>query len=148
MANPIKWSELGATTTYLTTALDALANQARKIGAEIDNTGATERYTYLMLELYLATQAAPRDAGAYVGVYIIRSVDGTNYEYGDDATAPPSGSWVSNFTLDAVVTARRVALEVPLPPSKFKILVINETGQAFAAANNTLKYRFYSLEVY
>jgi len=100
-----------------------------------------------MLELYLAAQAGARDSGAYVGVYFIRSVDGANYEFGSDALDPPSGSWVTNFTLDAAAPARYVAVEVPTPPSKFKILLINQTGQALAAANNTLKYRFYSLEV-
>jgi hypothetical protein len=84
--------------------------------------------TYALVELYLAEQASARDAGAYVPLYVIKCMDGTNYEYGDDSVDPPSSSLVAQFDLDAVVTARRVALEIPLPPCKFKFLVVNETG--------------------
>ena len=145
MANAILWSDLGATTTYLAAPLDGLADGANKIGAEIDNT--VGRSTYMLLELFLAVQGGARDDGANVGVYMLKSTDGVNFEFGGDALDPPSGSWATNFTLDDDTAARYVSVEVPIPPCKFKILLMNETGQAFAAANNTLKYRTYSLEV-
>ena len=141
----IKWSALGTTTTYLSTDLNALANGANKIGAEIDNTA--DKHTYALLELYLAAQGVARDSGGYVALYVIKSVDGTNYEFGGDALDPPSSAWVTNFTLDADTAARYVGADIPVPPCKFKFLVINETGQALAATLNTLKYRFYDLEV-
>ena len=145
MANAILWSDLGALTAYLGAELNALADGANKLGAEIDNT--VGKSTYMLLELFVALQAGARDSGAYVGVYMLKSTDGVNFDFGADAVDPPTGSWATNFTLDAVVTARYVSVEVPIPPCKFKILVMNETGQAFAAANSTLKYRTYSLEV-
>jgi len=141
----IKWSALDTLTTYLSTALDALADGANKIGAEIDNTNG--KNTYALCELYLALQGGARDSGAYVALYIIKSVDGTNYEFGGDALDPPASSWVTNFTLDADTAARYVGVDIPIPPCKFKFLLINETGQALAATLNTLKYRTYNLEV-
>jgi hypothetical protein len=145
MANAITWSDLGTLQTYLSTELDALADAGRKLGAEIDNT--SDKSTYMIVELYIAVQGVARDSGAYVSLYLLKSTDGVNYDFGSDALDPPSGSWVNNFTLDADTAARYVSIEVAIPPSKFKLMVINNTGQALAAANNTLKYRTYSLEV-
>ena len=141
----ITWSDLSTLTTYLDTELNALANGANKIGAEIDNT--VDKETNMLLELYLGLQGGARDSGAYLPVYIVKSVDGTNYEFGGDALDPPAASLIGVFTLDAAATARYVGLEIPIPPCKFKILVINETGQALAGTLNTLKYRTYTLEV-
>lgn len=147
MANPIKWSEVAALTSYLTTELNALADEARKLGGEIDNADSASRYTFVVLELLLGVQGSARDSGAYVAVYLLKSADGTNYEYGGDAQEPPSGAWATNFTVDAATTSRRIVIEVPIPPCKFKLLFVNETGQAFAATGNTVKYGLYSLEV-
>ena len=141
----IRWSDLGATTTYLSAELNALANAANKIGAAIDNTVGKD--TYMLLELYLPIQGVARDAGASVRLFLIKSVDGTNYEFGSDALDPPSSAWVTNFTLDADTAARYVAVDIAIPPCKFKLLVTNETGQALAGTLNTLKYRTYNLEV-
>ena len=145
MANAITWSDLEATVTYLGAELNALADAGRKLGAAIDNTA--DKFTYAMVELYLPIQAGARDAGAYVSLYLLKSTDGTNYDFGADALAPPPGTWANNFTFDADTAARYVSVEIAVPPSKFKLMVINNTGQAFAATLNTLKYRFYSLEV-
>jgi hypothetical protein len=103
---------------------------------------------FLAAELYIAEQGSARSAGAYVTLYLVPSVDGTNYTYGGDALTPPATCLVGDFVLDATVTARYVSLPcIAIPPTKFKLLVINETGQAFAASGNTLKYRTYNREI-
>lgn len=146
MASTETWSDLGSTQTYLSTELNALANDGRKIGAEIDN--ATAKAMFLAAELYVAEQGSARSAGAYVTLYLVPSVDGTNYTYGGDTLTPPATCLVGDFVLDAAVTARYVGLPcVAIPPTKFKLLVINKTGQAFAASGNTLKYRTYNREI-
>lgn len=146
MANEVNWLNYPAATTYLSTELNALADGANKLGAAIDNTANGDMY--MDLELYLAAQGSARDSGAYVAVYILPSVDGTNYCYGADALDPPATAWRANFSLDAATTARYTTItHILLPAGKFKILVINETGQAFAATLNTLKYTLYNEEI-
>lgn len=146
MADEINWSDYPSATTYLTTELNALADGANKLGAAIDNTANGDMYADF--ELYLATQGAARSSGAYVGLYILPSVDGTNYCYGADAVDPPASTLRGVFPLDAVTTARYVTLtHILLPAGLFKVLVINETGQAFAATLNTLKYALYNEEI-
>jgi hypothetical protein len=130
----------GAVQTLLTTELNALANAASVLSGAIDNTAGA---LYMNLELYLGVQTA-RSAGACVNVEICPSVDGTNY---CDATFP-CPQQLTQFNLDAAVTARYVTrVEIPIPPTKFKLNVTNNTGQAFAGTTNTLKYTLHSNEI-
>lgn len=142
-----KWEAPASIQTYLSTELNSLADGANKLGAKIDNVADGENELFMVLELYLATQGSARSAGATVDVYVLPSVDDTNFCYGSDSVDPPASAYVGSFPLDAATTARYATLHnIPLPPLDFKILVINETGQAFAASGNTLKYRLYSFE--
>lgn len=146
MANEVNWSDYPAATTYLSTELNALADGGNDLGAAIDNTANGDMY--MDLELYLAEQGAARDSGAYVALYILPSVDGTNYCYGGDSLDPPASASRGNFPFDAVVTARYSTLtHILLPAGKFKMLVMNETGENFAGTGNTLKYTVYNEEL-
>jgi len=147
MASELKWEAPGSVQSYLTTELDGLADAGNILGPTIDNETDGSNELYASLELYLAAQASARTDGATVDVYLLPSVDGTNYCYGSDTLDPPLSAYAGSFVLDAATDARYVALpNVSAPPLKFKLLVINNTGQSLAATGNTLKYRLHSLE--
>ena len=143
MASTFKWVAPEALTSYLTTELNSLADSTSDttgfsaVGAEIANE--TDLYQYISLELVIAAQGAARSAGGFVAVYINYAADGTTY---DDTSNKAFTELLGVFGLDAAVTARRLTkTNLPIPPLDFKLLVLNDTGQALAATGNTLKYR-------
>lgn len=147
MATEQKWEAPASIQTYLSTELNSLSDGSNKLGAKVDNVADGENELFAALELYLATQGSARDSGATVDVYLLPSVDDTNFCYGSDSVDPPASAYIGSFVLDAATTARYVTLHnIPLPPLDFKLLLVNNTGQAFASSGNTLKYRLHSLE--
>jgi hypothetical protein len=152
MPNAIKWSSLSSFTTGIaggssSPTLKNLSSGSRKLGNEIDNTSGKNIFSDWELKI---TPASSPSAGAYVELYFIKALDGTNYEYGDDSTDPPNAALVNVFSVRATTTTHRVALShVVLPACKFKPLIINRTGQAFSNVDdeNILSYRTYNEEV-
>ena len=141
----IKYEVPAAIQTYLSTDLNALADNDSFIGAKIDNGANGENAMYIALELTLAEQAGARDGP--VNVYLVASLDDTNFSYGDSAFLLDAGTLIESFALDAAVTARIVVrTNIRIPPLDFKLILSNVSGQAFAATGNTLKYRIYSHE--
>jgi hypothetical protein len=147
MVNAIKWESNPSITAYLTTELNSLANAAKVLGAAIDNSAALDMY--MDLQLYVAEQGGARSAGARVDVYLVTAIDGgTNYGWGDATDTPPGECLVWSFSLDAAVTARYcVSRPFPIGPGHHKLVIVNNTGQAFAAADNTVGYRLLSEEI-
>ncbi|MGL4649664.1 MAG: hypothetical protein ACRC1H_09680 [Caldilineaceae bacterium] len=130
--------------SVLTTELNSLANDAAVTSAAISNT--TEDDQYADLELVVTYGVAPV-ADKTVDVYLVRQIDGTNYEDGS-ASRPPAGGFIGSFVLDAVTSAQRKVLAgVMLPPLTFKLLIVNKAGQAMAASGNTLKAFIYNQAV-
>lgn len=150
MANAIKFSALGTFTTAIAGAgvaptLKALANNGRKLGGELDLTAGGARQREANWDLYVRGASA-FTAGGTVELYFVKSIDGTNYETGDDSTTPQQACLVGVFYLGAVSTQQRLSLAgIPLPNCKFKPLLINKGGQAFTNTDdeNILSYRTY-----
>jgi hypothetical protein len=142
----VTWDTPSSLTGYFTTELNSLADSTSDTtgfsaaGAEISN--ATAKNRFLALELVLATQGSARTAGAFVAVYINYAADGSTY---DDTSNKAFAEMICVFSLDAATTARRLTkVNIPIPPVDFKLLVLNDTGQAFASSGNTLKYITYN----
>lgn len=129
--------------TALSTELNSLATATNSAAsAALDN--GTNLDVYIDAELVLATQGVARSNPAVVLLYAVYALDGTNY--GD--VNQDCSDFLGQFSLDAAVTARRVALQggpAPLKPGLFKLFVRNTTGQALAATGNTVRYRTFSV---
>lgn len=131
-------STRGTNTNVLTTELNSLANNSNALGSTItlSNTG----FRFGELELLVTFGVAPT-ANTAITVWLLREVDGTNFEDGG-ASVTPTRLPDAVFPLRAVTTAQRIIVPVDLPPGNFKALLRNDgTGQAMAASGNTLRVR-------
>lgn len=156
MANvPIKWAApTVGYVNYLTTALNALANNAIDAsGAAINNE--TNLATYLDLELTLASLDLSGQVTPAVVIYLIESIDGgTDFDTVTDAVTaeasmPPVGKICTTIGLRPGTGAEAklaVATMIPIPPGRFKLCPRNKTGVVFGATGNILSYRTYNLK--
>ncbi len=125
-------------TSCMTTELNALANGSAIIGAAIDNTTNLDLWADFQLNVDFVS--APT-AGTSVDLYLIPSLDGTNYA---DSSAVLAPYYVGSFPMCAVTSAQiAMVRRVPLGPGKFKPYVYNGSGQAFPATGSTVQYRSY-----
>lgn len=143
-----KWSPSSRGTagliTILSTELNALANDAGVTTGVIENSTSLDQYADFEL---VATFASAPVADKTVDLYLVRSVDASNYE---DASAarPPASGWVGAFVLDNVATVQRKTIAgVMLPPTSFKLLIVNKSGVAMTASGHTLRGDFYNQAV-
>ena len=129
----------------ITTELNALADGANAIGPEIDNSALGNVFDDLIITL--ATQGADRAADAHVKVYVLRSVDGTVYSRGSDSVDPSDSNdvYTALFAATAIAEVQTIT-GIVLPNSKFKYLIMQETGQTFGATGNTIERRAYNLK--
>ena len=142
-----KWEAPASISTIFTTELNSLADGGNQISSALSNDAAGELYLYADFELYINTTAS-RAADARVELYILVELDGSNYSYGGTSLDPAPSMHVGDFQFDASATATRYAhiRGVLLPPTDFKVLVINELGVAMASSSNTLKWIKYNLQ--
>jgi len=128
-----KIGSLASTSTGVSS--QAVANGATFTSTtEIDNT--TDRYSYMAVEAVWQYATAPT-ANKSVEVYLLRSLDGTNYE----EVAPQA--LVAGFSPPADTAAhRRVLLTAfPLIAAKYKFAVRNvDTQQTITISVNAWRY--------
>jgi len=130
----------GTATTALSTGLNSLANNALVASSAITLSTGEPGYQRCEAELVVTYGTAPTANTACV-VWLLREIDGTNYEDGSN-TVTPSRNPDLVFPLRAVTTAQRIVVTGDLPPGSFVALLRNDgTGQAMAASGNTLKIR-------
>ena len=133
--------------TGATQKIDSLTdNEWTDLSDEIDNS--SNKYAFADLDLVLGSATfTGSDAG--VEVYIVPTVDGTNYPdwSGNAATdAPEQGHYFAAFLpLKASTSAKRVVSSsqepVSLPQGKFKFGIRNRGNVTLAGSGNTLYWR-------
>lgn len=149
--------EVAASASLATTDLNALASGSGILCSTVyDNSGTGGlQYLYGFFELNVTFGTAPT-LNNLVNLYLIPSLDGTNYSDTVNGATPfaPMTTYAGGFPVRAVTTAQRILLGgpgapflIPLPPLKFKAYVINNAGQAFPASGSTLNMVPYRYQV-
>lgn len=142
----IKYEAPTSVATLLSTELNSLANGSNKLSAAISNDAAGELYLYADFEMYVPTSSS-RGSNARVDMYILIELDGTNYTTGGDSTDPAEDAWVGSFIFNSGTAAERHHVRnVVLPPTDFKVLLINNLGVALPSSGNLLKWSKYNLQ--
>jgi hypothetical protein len=144
MANIGKWNAPSATTSVLTTELNSLGNNTMT-AASSAIANQTNLDMYVDIEVNLASLSPT--TGAYVSLYLLEAVDGSNYPAQSDADLRLTVTQVLVIIPlgTTAATAQRIAVRnVVIPPGSFKIKLDNQSGVALAASGNTVKFNAYN----
>lgn len=136
--------------TGATQKIDSLTdNEWTDLSDEIDNS--TNKYAFVDLELVLGSAAfTGSDSG--IEVYLIPTVDGTNYpSWTGNVTSDETennGFFVGFMATTASTAAQRMTLvRVPLPNGKYKYGLRNRGNVTLASSGNTLSWRPHSFAI-
>lgn len=130
-------------------ALDSLAdNETTDLSDEVDNS--TTLYALADVHMNLAS-AAFTGTDCEVRVYLVPTVDGTNYPTWDGNTASPGNTnkayFVGSLPIKAATAACRAVLRsVALPNGKYKWAFRSMANVALAASGNTVTFRPHQLQ--
>jgi len=132
---------VGFTTGQAQTLVSLPANAYTSESDEIDNS----TLKYLSADFEWVNTAVLTVSPATIGLYLIPSLDDTNYPTWTQGTAdtPENDQYfIGSFTLVVgSVPQREVFRNVSLPPGKFKVAVRNKAGIALALTGSSLKFR-------
>jgi len=143
----LKWKD-GSIATALDSGLDSLANGSRAISAVIDNDAGLDLYADFELVVRYTT-TAPAAGVITAELFLLPTVDGTNYPEGSSSLDPQQMLKVGIFESrngTTSATERLVLTGIPLPPRDFKVLLKNTSGFSYYSTANTLKIRPYKLQ--
>jgi hypothetical protein len=137
MPTPIKWSTPVDRGTVLTTELNGLAINGYSVsGTEIDNSANLDQFGYVEVILGSLNPTA----GASVTALIVTAPNGTNYEDSPSATNPAFNLTVGSVSLATGAAAKRAVSGLfRLPPTKFKVVLLNTANVALAASGNSVR---------
>ena len=117
---------------------ESIANAAGFVGAEIDN--GTNLDDTMDLEVIINCATAPT-ANTVLSLYVLYSLDGTNYEDGA-AGQQPVGVPLTAIPARNVTGAQRVSVRgAVISPLKFKLLAWNALGQTSTTTVTAKTYR-------
>jgi len=136
------------------TTLASLANNGyTSLTDEIDNnSGGSGSPGYYAVDLRLVlASAAFTGGGSAIEVYLVATVDGTNYPTWGTGTSDLQANqakYVGQFVLTGTTAAQaEVLLNIAVPAGKYKWAFRNKGGVALAASGNTIYWRPWSLQM-
>ena len=142
-----KWKSTAAT-SLLTSGLNSLADAARAVSSAFDNSTNLDEYGDLEFTVQYTT-SAPSAGTKVAEVYLLPSIDGTNYAEGSTSITPQKALLVGVFESRNGSTSaveRLVVSGVSIPPDHMKFLLVNTSGKTLASSGNTLKIRPYKVQ--
>lgn len=144
------WSGAGSydagPTTLLSTELNSLvnsnSNSLSTLGAAFQNTSAWE----LADAEFLPGAAITPVAGAFMELWLLRSLDGgTNYAFGSATAAPARPADITiPVPAGTSITPRADEPGLVMPPSFYKPIARNQTGVTLPASGNIIRLSFYT----
>jgi hypothetical protein len=148
MANIGKWSlsGVGLTTIFSagTTAIDSVTTGTMTFSSA---TYANQTNLDLYVDVEVTLNTLSPTAGAYVALYALESVDGTNFPAQSGADMRLTSTQlmcVIPIGTTASTAQRVVARNILLPPAVLKFAFDNQTGATTNASGNTVKILPYS----
>src|SRR5215472_2592898 len=150
MANLGKWnlSAVGLT-TVLSTGLNSLTSGSMS-AASSTYANQTNLDIYVDLEVNLASFSPATSPAPYVSIYILESVDGSNFpaQSAADLRLTTTQLFCSVPIGSTATTAQRVAVRnLIIPPGAVQFLLDNQTGAALAASGSTVKILPYNFNL-
>lgn len=144
MTNFLSSGYLTSASDILTTELNSLAsstsNTLSSAGSAIDNS--TNKYIWYDVE-FLAGGTYTPTAGGFLELWLLRTLDGTNYEDGSSTIAPARRP-------DVIIPVRAGTTITPraggqgrliLPPGLSKPIVRNQSGATLPSSGNKVTIR-------
>lgn len=144
----VTWTAYNTADDIGGTAFNSLADGSGAISSEVDNSSGL----YMFADLEVTQGGAVTSSGldARIDVYLVPTYDGTNYPTPGGATTFTGTQYVG--VISSVETVGTVAVtsftngtlrRIMLPPTKFKIGMVNELGASFNSSV-TVKLRRYN----
>lgn len=131
-----------------TTTATSVADAGGILGNEIDNSSSRYRWGDFVVSLSSAVVAAGLDAR--VDCYLIPTYDGTNYPNPGSTASTMTGTYYVG-SISSVETVGTVAVtnfqqgmlrSISIPPTKFKMGIVNELGVTTATTTSFSLYRY------
>lgn len=135
MSTTFKWSGWTSQGTVLTTELNALGNGSYSaVGPAYDNTTALDMWGAIEINLASLNPTA----GAYLELFMVQSLGGTNYEDAPSSTNPGYHMSIAKLSLTTGSATKRVSTQrFSIPPGKWKFVLLNKANVALGATTNT-----------
>jgi len=148
MANKALWSVPSYTCISALTCAEllTLANATLSCASGVISNSSSSGHIYSAWELQ--TWIGTGTCQPYVTLYLLPSLDLTNYVASNDKTMPLGVFSLTTATSTAANEMKRIALvNVTVPPFDFKVALDNQTGQAFSTALGTSQLRGWLYDV-
>lgn len=134
------------TITVIVSSGASIANNARSVVSAAQGGDAVAADLYGDWELVCTFATAPT-LDTTLDLYVVRSVDGTNYEDGSDTVRPAAGSFIGAFQVRNVTTSQRMVIrDTPMPPGLYRCIIHNNNTGQTVSAGWTLKVRTYNIQ--